>query len=155
ADADCERSFTGPAVDEDARKLRHGLGRHPVARGIARGGLDRSERASSDARAACGLDERGARGPCAIAPEGRDPRGMPRRFRRLGSGRRMDDRTPAAAAAPQTDAVRRPSLPRRGQDDIRPRRARMGRWRARAAVPWTTLMSDAFTDLIDLASERL
>src|SRR5258708_22771580 len=102
------------------------------------------------------MDERGA-GVAGRAgrAQGEHRRRARRRPRRLGSRRRVRRRSGAVAAAPQGDAVRGTVPVRDGPHHVRARRTRVGQEPARARVRWTAAMSEAFLELVDLASERL
>src|SRR5262249_6351870 len=104
----------------------------------------------------CRLDERRT---C----QARRSRSVQRRDRRrsrcrsgcVGSGWGDDGRSLAAAAAAQAVAVRRKTPAGRRSRYARPRCSCLGGWTAWAAEGGAPHMSVPFTDLIDLASERL
>src|SRR5262249_10216484 len=66
----------------------------------------------------------------------------------------MDRGRVAAAAASQADAVCRPQVERPHPQDLRARRARVGRRAARARGRRAARMSAGFLEFVDLASER-
>src|SRR5262245_18989758 len=102
------------------------------------------------------MDERGTGGVGgARRSEGAHRRRARRRHRRLESRRDLRRRSGAAAAAAQADAVCRTAALRQRAHDVRARRTRVAQTQAYARLRRTTDMSAAFTDLVDLASERL
>src|SRR5207245_10775480 len=101
------------------------------------------------------MDERRAGGAGRLRRAQRPHRRrLRRRSRRLGSGRRVDRRCVAAAAAAQADTLRGPRAARRGARGVSSWRVRVGRRPARARKLRTAPMTATFLDLVDLASER-
>src|SRR6266511_970198 len=117
-----ERSLAGAAGPEAPRlgRLQPRLGRDRVARAVARGDLDRGERARAHAERSGALARRAPRAPgAARAPQGPDRSGLRRRPRRMGSRRDVRRGPGAAPPPPSRDAVRRHAAARRRAADLR------------------------------------